>query len=167
MLMELRMEGHNFERLKAHILSLSEADRFNEARTEWNLIAVEISDEFDKCPCGQDIKEHCYIQNWLNGNETYVGNVCINQFIQIDTGNLFEGLRRIALDPKANANNDLIEHASRMGYLHGEKEYNFLKQTMRKRVLSEKQVAWKMKINRRILKQTVVTKRTARAASRT
>lgn len=156
------MEGHNFERLKAHILALSESQTFDVARTEWSLVAVEISEEFDQCPCGQDIKEHCYIRNQLTGNETYVGNVCINRFIQIDTGNLFDGLKRIAKDLTANANNDLIEHAYRMGYLYGEKEYNFLKQTIRKKKLSDPQIAWKAKINRRIVAQTVVRKRTVR-----
>jgi hypothetical protein len=156
------MEGHNFERLKAHILPLSVSQHFDIARTEWSLIAVEISEEFDQCPCGQDIKEHCYIHNRLDGNETYVGNVCINRFIQIDTGNLFDGLKRIAKDLTANANGDLIEHAYRMGYLYGEKEYTFLKQTMRKRNLSDAQIAWKVRINRRIVFQTVVRKRTAR-----
>ena len=156
------MEGHNFERLKAHILPLSVSQRFDIARTEWSLVAVEISEEFDQCPCGQDIKEHCYIRNRLNGSESYVGNVCINRFIQIDTGNLFDGLKRIAKDLATNANNDLIEHAYRMGYLYGEKEYLFLKQTMRMRNLSAAQIAWKVKINRRIVSQTVVRKRTVR-----
>lgn len=156
------MEGHNFERLKAHILPLSVSQRFEIARTEWVLIAVEISEEFDQCPCGQEIKEHCYISNRLNGNSTYVGNICINRFIQIDTGPLFDGLKRIAKDLTANANADLIEHAYRMGYLYGEKEYTFLKETMRKRNLSDAQIAWKVKINRRIVSQTVVRKRTVR-----
>lgn len=156
------MEGHNFERLKAHILPLSVSQRFDIAQTEWSLVAVEISEEFDQCPCGQDIKEHCYIRNRLNGSESYVGNVCINRFIQIDTGNLFDGLKRIAKDLATSANNDLIEHAYRMGYLYGEKEYLFLKQTMRKRNLSAAQIAWKVKINQRIVSQTVVRKRTVR-----
>jgi hypothetical protein len=81
------MEGNSFERLKSHILPLSASQSFNVARTEWSLVAVEISEEFDQCPCGQDIKEHCYIRNRLNGNQTYVGNVC-----------LFDGLKRIAKD---------------------------------------------------------------------
>ncbi len=156
------MEGHSFERLKVHILPLSISQNFDVARTEWSLVAVEISEEFDKCPCGHDIKEHCYIRNRLNGNKTYVGNVCVNRFIQISTGNLFDGLKRIAKDTTANANNDLIEHAYRMGYLYGEKEYTFLKQTMRKRNLSPAQIAWKIKINQRIVNQTVVRKRTVR-----
>jgi len=156
------MDGQNFERLKAHILPLSVSQVFDVARTEWDLVAVEISEEFDNCPCGQEIKEHCYIRNRLNANATYVGNVCINRFIQIDTGNLFDGLKRIAADSAANANDDLIEHAYRMGYLFGEKEYTFLKQTARKRKLSAAQIAWKQKINRRILAQTIVRQRTQR-----
>jgi len=156
------MDGQNFERLKAHILPLSVSQVFDVARTEWDLVAVEISEEFDNCPCGQEIKEHCYIRNRLNANATYVGNVCINRFIQIDTGNLFDGLKRIAADNAANANDDLIEHAYRMGYLFGEKEYTFLKQTARKRKLSAAQIAWKQKINRRILAQTIVRQRTQR-----
>ncbi len=156
------MQGHSFESLKAHILSLSLSQHFEVARTEWSLVAVEISEEFDQCPCGQQIKEHCYIRNRLNGNETYVGNVCINRFIQIDTGSLFDGLRRIAADLTANANSDLVEHAYRMGYLFGENEYTFLKQTARKRKPSAAQTAWKVKINRRIVSQTVVRKRTVR-----
>lgn len=156
------MGTHNFERLRTHILPLSVAPDFDTARQEWQLVAVEISEEWDHCPCGQEIKEHCYIRNRRNGNTTYVGNVCINRFIQIDTGNLFEGLRRIAQDEYANANNDLIEHAYRMGYLYGEKEYRFLKQTVRSRTLSQAQLAWKRKINRRIVAQTIVRRRTER-----
>jgi len=149
---------HNFERLKAHIVRLSEAKEFDVARREWNLVGVEISEEFDNCPCGQEIKEHCFIRNTLNGNETYVGNVCINRFIGIDTGNLFEGLRRIAAKDSANANEDLIIHAYRLGYIF-EGEYKFLMDTRRKRKLSPKQLAWKQKINCRIINQTVVRRR--------
>lgn len=156
------MSSHNLERLKAHILPLSVATLFEAARQEWHLEAVEISDEWDQCPCGQDIKEHCYIRNRLNGNSTYVGNVCINRFIQIDTGNLFDGLKRIARDNSANANFDLIEYARKMGYLYSDKEYHFLHQTAMKRNLSEAQLEWKRKINRRILSKTVVSRRTQR-----
>lgn len=52
---------HNFERLKSHILPLSRAASFDAARGEWELVGVELSEEFDSCPCGKDIKEHCYI----------------------------------------------------------------------------------------------------------
>ncbi|MCW2484974.1 hypothetical protein J5069_03590 [Candidatus Symbiopectobacterium sp. NZEC127] len=155
------MEQHSFERLTNSILELSESNDFDMARKEWSLYHIEISEEFSECLCGQPIKEHCYIRNNLNGNETYVGNVCINRFIKIDTGNLFEGLRRIINDEKANPNKDLIEHAYRMGYLYDEKEYRFLLDTMKKRKLTEAQLSWKKKINRRIVSKTVVRKRTS------
>lgn len=151
---------HNFERLKAHILPLSVSQNFHIARTEWVLIGIEVSEEFDNCPCGQEIKEHCYIRNTKNGNTTYVGNVCIDRFIGIETGNLFSGLKRIAANANANANEDLIEHAYKFGYIY-ESEYKFLMETRFKRKLSEKQMAWKQKINRRITNKTVVQRRSS------
>lgn len=156
------MDGHNFERLKAHILNLSVATEFEQALLEWKLDAVEVSEDMDQCPCGKDIKEHCYIRNIQNGKKTYVGNVCINRFMRIDTGSLFQGLRRIALDPTANANLDVVEYAWKKGFLFGEEEYSFLKRTVRKRNLSSSQISWKKKVNARILKGTVVRRRTVR-----
>jgi hypothetical protein len=153
---EVEMD-HNFEKLKAHILPLSNASEFDDAKNEWRLVGIEVHDEFDNCPCGQEIKELCFIENQLNGNKTYVGNVCVNRFIGIDTGNLFAGLKRIIDDDTANANEDLIINAYKLGYIF-EKEYNFLMQTRLKRKLSDKQLEWKRKINRRITNQTVVRK---------
>ncbi|WP_081059263.1 hypothetical protein [Burkholderia anthina] len=152
---------HNFERLREHILSLSKAKNFEAARTEWILESVEVSDEFDSCPCGQDIKEHCYILNKVTGHRTYVGNVCVNRFIGIDTGSLFDGLRRLRENPAANANLAVIAYAEDRGFLF-DKEPDFLRATVRKRVISSAQKAWKEKINRRILQGTVVRRRTVR-----
>lgn len=149
---------HNYERLKSHILPLSNASTFSVAKNEWKLVGVEMHEEFDHCPCGQQIKELCYLENQVNGQKTYVGNVCVNRFIGIDTGNLFAGLKRIAIDSNANANEDLIRHAYNMGYIYNEKEYNFLMETKNKRKLSPAQLSWKQKINRRIVQQTVVRK---------
>jgi len=147
--------SRNFENLKTHILSLSESSNFHVAKNEWKLVDVELHDDWDNCPCGKSIKELCFIENQRNENRTYVGNVCVNQFIGIETGNLFTGLKRIAIDETANANKDLIDHAFRLGYIY-ENEHKFLMDTRRKRNLSPKQVAWKVKINRRIINKTVV-----------
>ncbi|WNH51573.1 hypothetical protein [Stenotrophomonas oahuensis] len=159
------LQGHNFERLRDHILPLSRATTFSVAVTEWDLVAVEISDEFDSCPCGQEIKEHCFIHNRITGHRTHVGNVCINRFLAIDTGTLFDGLKRIK-NSQGRANLDLIEHAYRMGYLYDLNEYEFLVKIKRKRILSPKQAAWEQKIHRRILSETVVTKRSDPSTSR-
>ncbi len=147
--------SHNFENLKAHVLPLSESPVFHVAKTEWKLVGVKLYDDWYKCPCGKEIKELCFIENQRNGNSTYVGNICVNQFVGIETGNLFAGLKRIAIDETANANQDLIDHAFRFGYIF-ENEYRFLMETRRKRSLSAKQIDWKIKINRRIINQTVV-----------
>lgn len=152
---------HNFERLRDHILPLSHSKVFEQARLEWKLDSVEVSDEFDSCPCGKEIKEHCYIRNTVTGNQTYVGNVCVNRFMEIDTGTLFSGLKKIKANPTANANLAVIEYADSKGFLF-EKELAFLKQTARKRNLSVAQKSWKEKINNRILNETVVQRRTTR-----
>lgn len=147
--------SHNFERLENHILSLSRALDFDAAKKEWTLMGLELHEELTNCPCGQEIIEKCIIRNKLNGAVTYVGNVCINRFVGINTGNTFDGLKRIAQDPQANANADLIIHAHQLGYIF-ESEYSFLMETRNKRKLSSKQLQWKEKINRRILNQTTV-----------
>lgn len=152
------MQTGAFEHLKEHILPLSRAKNFEQARLEWDLVNVEISDELDNCPCGQEIREHCYIRNRLTGNETYVGNVCINRFLGIDTGTLFDGLKRIKGSLAARPNTALIEYANQAGYLF-EKEYGFLTSIKRKRQLSVAQLAWLEKINRRILGHVVVRRR--------
>ncbi len=149
--------GHNRRQLAEHIVPLSEANSFDDAKSEWVVVRFEWHEESGNCPCGHYIKEFCYIRNLLNGNETYVGNVCVNKFMGIDTGNVFDGLRRIKNDIYANANEDLIEYAYSQGYLYGDKEYDFLMSTKRKRKLSEPQLEWKRKINRRILKGIVVS----------
>jgi hypothetical protein len=77
----------------------------------------------------------------------------------LDTGTLFAGLKRIKADVDAAPNDALIEHANSHGYLWNDNEYKFLKQTARKRRLSEAQLSWRQKINRRIISQTVVRKR--------
>lgn len=148
----------NRDRLEEQIIALSVADTFNAARVEWSLARIEYHEDWDNCPCGKEIKELCFIRNGKNFNETYVGNVCIKNFMGISTGNLFDGLRRIMGNSEANANEDLIHYAKRMGFLY-DKEYTFLMQTKNKRKLSSKQLAWKQKINRRILKKIVVNKK--------
>ena len=41
---------HNFERLKEHIIPLSKANQFDDAKNEWRLVGVQIQEEFDNCP---------------------------------------------------------------------------------------------------------------------
>ena len=128
--------GHNRQQLATHIVPLSEADDFEDVKAEWDVVKFEWHEESGSCPCGHFIKEFCFIRNIFNGNETHVGNVCVNKFMKIDPGNVFDGLRRIKSDIYANANEGLIEYADSQGFLY-DKEYAFLMSTRRKRNLSE------------------------------
>lgn len=145
----------SFEALKSHITELSESKSFHSAKQEWIVDGFTLDDDWDECPCGKEIKELCHLRNIKNGNQTYVGNICVNRFIELDTGNLFAGLKRIRKDPLAAPNEDLIVHAYKSGYIF-ENEYGFLMATKLKRKLSAKQLSWRLKINRRILSQTIV-----------
>jgi len=140
----------NSQNLKNYIIDVSEADNYEDAFREWDFTHAEIYEDGDHCPCGQPIKELCVIENRENGYITFVGNECINKFMQIDTGNIFDGLKRIMKDNTSNPNNDLINYAYESGYLY-DNEKDFLMNTCRKRILSQKQVAWKQKINYRIV----------------
>ncbi len=141
--------------LREHILSLSRSAVFEAACQEWELFNIYLTEEWDNCPCGQEIKEHCEILNRSTGAETFVGNICINRFVDLGTTQIFAGLKRIQNDPEANANEALISYAETRGFLY-EKEPEFLRQTAHKRNLSGKQLAWKEKINRRIVERIVV-----------
>tara|TARA_B100000700_G_scaffold330037_1_gene454279 strand:+ start:115 stop:576 length:462 start_codon:yes stop_codon:yes gene_type:complete len=152
------MSEHNFEKLKSHIMPLSESDLFDEAKKEWKLVGAVVNEEWSECPCGQQIKEECYLENKKNGKKTFVGNVCVNRFMGIDTGQLLAGLKRIAKDIYSHANHDVIHYARENGFLFDDKEHRFLLSTANKRKLSEKQRQWKAKINRRILNGLVVSK---------
>lgn len=156
--------GHNFDRLKAHILPLSKSSNFDDAKREWTLVAIEKSEQTDNCPCGQKIREHCYIRNTETNAHTYVGNVCIRRFMGINVQTLFDGLERIRGPEAARANHDLIEYAKERGYLYDEREYQFLLSIRKKqtRTLTEKQLNWERKAQRRILEQLVVSTRTSR-----
>jgi hypothetical protein len=145
----------NFEELKRHIISKSISSDFYAAKSEWSLVSMKIEEDFSNCPCGQPIKEVCLIENHLNGNLTEVGNVCVNQFIEIETGNIFSGLKRIVDNIEANPNQDLIFHAFEKGYTY-KNEYTFLSDIKNKRKLSLGQIAWKRKINYRIINQKKV-----------
>lgn len=154
------MRRTNFEYLKNHILPLSQnKSDFNLAKSEWTLDHIYRTTHSGQCPCTKKgIIEHCYIRNKKNGNMTFVGNVCVRKFMDIDTGKLFSGLKKLQNDEKAKPNRDLIENAMQKGYLHGINEYRFLKNIKMCRNLTEKQQRWLCFINRRIIQVTVVRK---------
>lgn len=140
------------EKLESHIIELSNADTFEEAKKEWKWVGIGYAPEWDKCPCTQAIKEICHIQNTENGNTTYVGNNCINTFLGIETGGVFNLLKNLIEDNDYIIPPKLIDYAYRFNYIYYS-EIKFLKSLNKnkKRKLTEKQDSWRKKIVRRIL----------------
>lgn len=148
----------NFEKLKKHILPLSvNKTDFDEAKKEWTLANVKFTNNPGTCPCSKyPIHEFCYLKNNKNGNKTFVGNVCVYRFIGIDTRSIFKGLERIKASAVVPPNSSVIDYANSRGYLYGPNEEQFLQQIKGKRKLSDGQINWLAKINRRIVQAIVV-----------
>lgn len=142
--------SHNSEQLKTHIVELSESNNFTFAKKEWVFTRAEYSEDYDRCPCGQSIKELCHIENVKTGHRTYVGNTCIKKFMGIDKSKIFHGLKKIKANDEAIPNRALIEYAVEQGFIY-ENEEGFLLSIMNKRSLTTRQAEWLQKINRRII----------------
>ena len=127
------------------ILELSENKKSWEyACLEWELVRYRKSEEWDRCICGHRIKEVCIIKNTKNGNETPVGNCCIDKF---------PGQRKIMLALRAVRECRITEGL--LKFLRENKvitkwEYEFMKDNLRKRKISEKQEVWLRRIRRKI-----------------
>lgn len=146
--------SHNFENLKAHILSLSVGAGWEYAKHEWYLESVEHLDKDDPgetCPCSHHpIYELCWLRNACNGAQTFVGNVCVVRFIDASAGRITQGMNRVRRDSANALNDEAILWAHRRGWVN-DWERDFLLNTRHKRRLSGRQQAKREEINRVVL----------------
>lgn len=125
-------EGHNFEQLRAHILSLSEAKEWEIAKKEWSLLTIHESDEQETCPCGHfPIREICCIRNHVTKQATEVGNICVKRFLGLNSHRIFAAIKRIRRDSSKSLNPDAIAYF-KMKDLLTSWEYGFLQDTLKK-----------------------------------
>lgn len=132
------------------IIELSVADEWEAAAQEWKLLTIEWRDEGGHCICSHYIKEHCQIENMINGNQAIVGNCCINKFPQFsgkvyDLSSAFRALRRKKINPA------LIEFAYHEHKI-SDWEHDFLLDVWRKKNLTDKQDQKKKEIQRKIIR---------------
>ncbi len=138
-------------RLSQEIVALSESDKWDEARLEWELFRMFDQDDLDTCLCGHyPIKEICVLRNKKNDNQAIVGNCCVQKFMGISSDKLFAALKRVKKDIGKPFNADVIEFSFERGYI-SDWEKGFYLDTWRKRDLSEKQTKERVKINKKIL----------------
>lgn len=145
------MGTHNFEHLRAEIIARSQAKTWEAALPEWRIDRIFWEQEPETCLCTHHpINEYCFLLNRLNGNEALVGNICVKRFMGMDSGSLFDGIKRIAEDETKALNEAAIDHAKAKGWIN-EWEYGFCVNTRRKRNLTGKQLQKRIDINRTVL----------------
>lgn len=79
-----------------------------------------------------------------------MGNCCVKKFIGLPSDKIFKAVKRIRKDEQKPLNAEAIQHAYEKNWIN-EWEYSFSIDTMRKRNLSEKQLATRIKINQKML----------------
>jgi hypothetical protein len=142
-------------KLGEEIVALSKSKFWESAKKEWSFLYAYMSEEFLTCLCGHyPIREVCVLKNSINGNETEVGNCCVNKFLNIESANkIFTSVKRIKADTSKSMSPEVLD------YLHSksaitEYEYKFYSSIIRKRSLSAKQQGVKTKINSRLISFT-------------
>lgn len=139
-------------KLTTEIIDRSQSNNWDAARLEWLLQEVFESDDPDTCLCGHfPINEICILRNRVNGNQVVVGNCCVKKFIGLPSDKLFQAVKRIRKDLENSLNADAIQHAYEKGWIT-QWEADFYFDIMRKRILSPKQKAIKIRINEKVLR---------------
>jgi len=134
------------------IIALSVSKFWESAKNEWNFEYAYYSEISQTCLCGHyPINNICVIRNTKNNNSTEIGNCCINKFLGIENGNkIFTSILRLKDDLAKSMSEEVVD------YLKSKKiitdfEYDFYTNTLRKRILSEKQLDIKKRINQKLL----------------
>jgi hypothetical protein len=137
--------------LAREIVELSVATTWDKAKLEWWLEDVYEADEPETCLCGHfPIIEICVLRNNINGREAVVGNCCVRKFIGLPSDKIFQAVKRVRKDSEKSLNAETIQHAFDHRWIN-QWEYDFYFSIMRKRNLSDKQLAIKRRINATVL----------------
>ncbi|TVZ49879.1 hypothetical protein JM82_0318 [Olleya sp. Hel_I_94] len=139
-------------KLTEEIIKLSNSDIWSSAKLEWNFEYAYYSEELQRCLCGHyPIKNVCVIKNTDNKNETEVGNCCVNKFLGIEDGNkIFTSIKKLKIDKSKSMSPEVLEYLRKKNVLT-DFDYKFYSDTIRKRKLSDKQLAIREKINQKLI----------------
>jgi hypothetical protein len=136
-------------KLTTELLKLSQSQKWDEAKLEWELIDIERMEEPETCLCGHyPILEICLLKNNKTNDESRVGNCCVKKFNN-KSDKIFRSVAKIRKDIEKSVNAETLELAIRNRWISAN-EYKFYMDILRKRNLSDKQLAWKKSINQKI-----------------
>ena len=147
----VKRDKENKFKLSREIISRSEADDWRDAKHEWTLVGIYFADSPGTCLCGHSpINECCVLENRFNGLEVVVGNSCVNKFLNLPSSKLFAAVKRIGEGIECSPNEALIDFAFEKRWIN-DYERSFLNDTKRKRQMTTKQMAWRVRLNRALL----------------
>lgn len=134
------------------VVENSVAKVWDKAKDEWRFEQMHEVNEPSTCVCDHfPIIEVCTIRNVLNKNALEVGNCCIKKFMP-EEGKFFAPLKRIKQDITKSVGLSVLDRVLADGVING-RDYEFYSDTVRKRVLSDKQIKWRVSINTKIIKR--------------
>lgn len=138
-------------KLTEEIIKRSQSKIWDIAKLEWFLNEIYEAEEPETCLCGHfPIIEICILRNKLNYNFETVGNCCVKKFIGLPSDLIFQSVKRVRKNSQKSLNAEAIQHAYQKNWIN-EWEYNFSINTMRKRVLTSKQLKARMTVNEKML----------------
>ena len=144
-------DGYNFQQLKAAILALSRSTDWEVAKKEWCLVEISEADEAETCLCGHfPIIELCTISNATTSKSVDVGNVCVKRFLGFRSDLIFQSLKRVRADLDKAIGPDATAFFHERGVIN-DWEYQFQQSTMRKRNLTDRQLASRRSINQKVI----------------
>lgn len=145
-----------FEILQEKILNQSESKIWEHAKREWKLNYIYENESHQECVCGHyPIKEICVIKNIKNKNQREIGNHCIKQFLGLNTSKLFLSVKKVKKDIVASVDCDTLDYAYENNFISNW-DFNFYSHIRLKRILSQKQLDQKIRINEKIFEIIVL-----------
>ena len=128
------------------------------AKAEWEQKYIYVcKDMLTSCLCGHAIKHVAICRNRYNLTEIKVGSTCIKSFFGIDIMDIIKDIERVNADNMASFRKESFEYVKKKANLN-DWEIMFYLDTCSKRMLSEKQLAKRIDINNKILRDCYITK---------
>jgi hypothetical protein len=138
-------------KLAEEIIKRSQSQTWGSARLDLRQEDVYLVADPETCLCGHTpIKEICTLRNTVNGQSADVGNCCVKKFLGLPSDKIFQAVKRIKVDSDKALNAEAIEHAHQKGWIN-DWERKFSLDTVRKRVLTGKQLQKRREVNARVL----------------
>lgn len=143
--------------LTTKLLELSSSQKWDDAKLEWDVVDIEKVEDPETCLCGHfPILEICTIGNTKTRKEARVGNCCVKKFNN-KSDKIFRAVAKVKKDFEKSVNAETLSLAIKNAWIT-DKEYKFYMDILRKRKLSEKQMNWKIIINKKITNRTTKNK---------